>query len=114
MILEQLAWNCAGRYQRATQVVPIVSFAQLCFSFNILYSGLLKSQCESVHLVLGAYCKLDLIVWVHKSATVQVVAILEVLLYNLIHFCYTFAPFPHGEKVWKNQVMQLCFIFLFL
>lgn len=53
MSLEQLAWNCAGRYRRATQVVPFVSCAQLRFPFNLLYNGLLKSQCESVHLLFG-------------------------------------------------------------
>lgn len=112
--------NWAGRKQRDAYVVPPAS--PLCqplelhsrsVSFCLLvWTGCWNHSVDRRFLFSGAYCKSDLIVWVGKFATVQIVAILEVPRFNSVNFCYTFAspPLPPDERgnVWKNQVMQFC------
>lgn len=113
----QLANYCAGRNQHDTQVVPPAGpFRQLlelrCRRVFLLPScsnGLLKSQCGSALFVFGCLLQIRSDCLGTRDCYCADAAILEVPLYNLVNFCYTFAPPPQGEKVWKNQVMQFVF-----
>lgn len=71
------------------------------------FNRLLKSQCGSVLLFFGCLLRIqsDCVgMWDCYCADV---AILEVPLYNLVNFCYTFASPPQGERSGRIKLFLL-------
>lgn len=108
----QLANNCAGRkptwHISCATCQSFLSAFRSCIFTLFSFCRLLKSQCGSALFVFGCLLQIRsdcLGTWDCYCADV---AILEVPLYNLVNFCYTFAPPPQGEKFGR---IKLCSFF---